>query len=873
MSSDLRRIVKPLAQKAFSYHLLRYCRERGIRRRPYAWTRDRLLEAVQDGKLDPGLRDRELVDAARRLLIGLRTVVPAEPVLRRLARSARAEVAGRRRERHLAAMENALGIVLKDVPLVRRYDAARELLRYKPAWRGKANLQTMAREAKIMQELDEVIRTNRLPREKILSAPDLGEKQDLIERVRPSYLTRRERAAVVEAIVFYAVGRWRDARDVVLACFVRKARLLDFNLAEMEDEAVKDASRAFMEKSTHRFRALHKAVLRSLETGSVAGLRLQRGFVAELERRGIGFAEHDVYYQLLSGRGNYVRKMAHRLVSIPFEGHDPRSKALVAALPEVFRLAKFKTPVPDGVLDLLGFLDVPKEQLRRRKVFEPIVMMTLADLLWSGRVTVPWSARFGDRWASVPPASGAEPDPRRWVAGLRRRIEVAGELFRRRVKGTDVIRDGRLHIPRERYSPKDEEGEDDELEAEAGPRLPGIDIVALLWEVHQATGFLDAFQLKGRAPHSLSERERHQLTLAVILALGTNIGLQAASLSLGRGYSFERLRGFAANYVNRRTLREAHRRLAQTWDRLGLGRAWGTGAGCSVDGRALVSFERNIGARVHFRRGKVGVTIYWVVRDDHLAAEVRIIGSHDRESWYILDVLTDPASGRPLEVSTGDTHAQHLAAFGLADLLGKRITVRFRALGDVKIYGPLSGRWCELDRVGLIDWPLLRRAAVSLHRVAAAVAAGRIEASAILRMINLYDENGVNVAQALRELGKLARTEFILTYATDPGLRERVQRGCQRTENWNSFHRAMSFGRDGHIETNNPRRMEEIGLATGLLMDGIVFHNAWKWGPRLQEHPTATPVVWRHVRLLGRYRITKRRSTSKNGLETRKNHT
>jgi len=57
MSSDLRRIVKPLAQKAFSYHLLRYCRERGIRRRPYAWTRDRLLEAVQDGKLDPGLRD------------------------------------------------------------------------------------------------------------------------------------------------------------------------------------------------------------------------------------------------------------------------------------------------------------------------------------------------------------------------------------------------------------------------------------------------------------------------------------------------------------------------------------------------------------------------------------------------------------------------------------------------------------------------------------------------------------------------------------------------------------------------------------------------------------------------------------------------
>jgi TnpA family transposase len=451
------------------------------------------------------------------------------------------------------------------------------------------------------------------------------------------------------------------------------------------------------------------------------------------------------------------------------------------------------------------------------------------------------------------------------VADQRRRIEAAGNLFRRRAKEADVIREGRLRVPRARRPHGEEEDEDDETEVEAGPRLPGIDVVDLLWEVHQATGFLDAFRLEGRAPHAIPEEERRRLGIAVILALGTNVGIQELSRSLGRGYGLGRLRNFAANYVTVRTLRESLGRIVEAWDRLGLGRHWGPGTACSVDGRAVSSYARNLVSQHHFRRGKVGVTVYWAIRDDHLAASIRLIGNQEWESWFILDDLMHPAGGKPLEVSTGDTHGQHLAAFGLANLLGKQITVRFRQLGQVKIYGPSSGRWCGLDRVGTIDWSLLRRAAVSIHRLAAAVRDGRIEPSEILRRVNIYDEDGVNVAQALRELGKMARTEFILGYATDPGLRDRIQRGCQRAENWNSFQASVFLSRSGRIGTNNPRRRDEIGLAMSVLMDAIVFHNAWRWGPRLQKHPTATPVVWRHVRLLGRYRITKRPSTSKNG--------
>ena len=859
MSPELLALAHPISQSSFSQFFRQYCRENNIQRQTYSWIQQRIMVAFRDGEIDASHREKNLITATQLLLTNLKVIVPSTRVLRRLIRSARAEVAGRRRETRLEALEQSLGIVLKDVPLVQRFEAAQELLRYPPSWQGKANLKTMAREAQIQMELDEIIRTNDLPRETILAHPQLVTHHNLIERLRPSYLlNRREKRAIAEALPFYVVGRWRDARDTVLTCFVRKARLLRFNLNNLYEETVRDASLSFLEKSTPRFNLLHRAVLESLETGSVANLRGQRKFLTELNREGIRFASREDYYLLLSGRGGYVRKMAHRLASIPFVGQDTRAHAIVTAMDEVCRFKPFRVPISGTVVDRLRFLNVPPSQLRRRKIFEPVILMTLADLLWSGRVTVPGSIHFRNRWHDLPSQSDAPsgPHPAHWVRNLRQRLEVAGALFRYRTKECSVIRDGRLAIPRGRREKSIGQAyEDGEMISPAALRLPAVGIVDLLWEVHQGTGFLDAFQLEGHATRHLPDEERRRLTIAALLGLGLNLGLQEISHSLGRGYKYERLRAFAANYVTVRTLREALAHIIDAWDRLGLGRSWGPGTTCSVDGRVVFSYARNLLSQYHYRKGRVGVTIYWVVRDDHLASSVRIIGNQEWESWFILDDLMNPIGGKPLEVSSGDTHGQHLAAWGLADLLGKRITVRFRQLGQVKIYGPKPGKWCGLTRVSEVNWALLRKASNSLHRVAAAIKSGAIAPSEILRIWNLYDESGVNIAEALRELGKVVRTEFILTYASDPHLREEIQQGCQRAENWNSFQEAVFFGKGGRIETNNPHRRDEIGLAMALILDSILFYNAWKWGARLKKGTSLTPAIWSHVKLLGRYRF------------------
>ena len=854
----LRTQTSRVSPQVLSYHLQNFYHKEGIHRRSYRWIRTFLRQSIREWSLDQTLRGNQLIEAAHRLLLGQRVLCPVDRVLRRIVRSSLAQHLSSRKEERLATLETALGITLRDLPLVQRFEAARKLWQYPPAWKGKANLRTMDREAVVMAELVEVIRANRLPLLAMLTSPDLDRHQSLVERLAPAHLGRREKRLLVEAIPFYTVARWREALDTVLYCFVRKGRLLQSSIDQLEDRMLRDASLAFMERSSPEFHALHRTVLTMLETGQVEPLAAHRHFLSTLERKGIHLTERETYYQILSGKGGYVRKIARRLTGIPFEGREPHARAVVDAMKEVLLFLPFRKPVPLDTVESLGFLDVPPAKLRRRRVFETVVVMTLADLLWSGRVIVPGSRRYRDRWKDLPPKAlpPSNWDPTRWVDDLRKHLEEAGRTFAERGKGhPEVIREGRLHVPR---PGKPLVGTADDIEEEGEEigspvRLPHISIVDLLRKVHGETGFLDAFQLSGPATRKLPEAERRRLALGVTMGIGLNLGLVGASRTLGRGFALWRLKNFAANYVTEANLREGLNRITRRWEELGLGKPWGSGRSCTVDGRAVAGRSQNLVSEVHFRHRRLGVTIYWVVRDDDLAVSIRIIGNHEWESWYILNDLLQPVGGKVLEASTGDTHGQHLGAWGLAHRLGKRLTVRFRQFGKVKVYSPEGGTWHGLAKTGAVDWRKLRRSASSLWRLAEAIKEGAVMPSEILRMVNLYDEEGVNVMEGLQELGKIARTAYLLEYATNSKLRKTVHQQRQQMEAWNSFQRAVAFGRGGHIETNNPERWTEIALAMAIVMDAVAFFNAWKHGKRLRKTRSAKPIVWGHVDLMGRY--------------------
>lgn len=90
MGPELRRLTSPLTPDALAHRVTEFYRQQGIRRRPSAWLRHALVEAMQEGITDPSLRDPELRVAARQHLRNLPVVVPLDGPLVRLARSASA---------------------------------------------------------------------------------------------------------------------------------------------------------------------------------------------------------------------------------------------------------------------------------------------------------------------------------------------------------------------------------------------------------------------------------------------------------------------------------------------------------------------------------------------------------------------------------------------------------------------------------------------------------------------------------------------------------------------------------------------------------------------------------------------------------------
>jgi TnpA family transposase len=63
--------------------------------------------------------------------------------------------------------------------------------------------------------------------------------------------------------------------------------------------------------------------------------------------------------------------------------------------------------------------------------------------------------------------------------------------------------------------------------------------------------------------------------------------------------------------------------------------------------------------------------------------------------------------------------------------------------------------------------------------------------------------------QALRELGRVVRTAFLLRNITDLHLRDRIPGGTNKVEAYNGFYRFCSIDGDGVIAENDPEEQEK----------------------------------------------------------------
>lgn len=510
-----------------------------------------------------------------------------------------------------------------------------------------------------------------------------------------------------------------------------------------------------------------------------------------------------------------------------------------------------------------------------RKLWETAVLFALRDALRSGDVWLARSKRYGDMTSNLLPAPSigktgklAVPlDARTWLderqATLEAALATAGHAASRGLLPNGAIEHGVLRLDKlERSVPPEAE----DLVLDLYAQIPPTRITDVLLDVDDAVGFTEAFtHLRTGAPC----RDRIGL-LSVILADGINLGLKKMA-SAGTSHSFWELLRIGRWHVQEDAFERALAMLVEAQSALPMARFWGAGRTASSDGQFFPA--GGTGEAMNLINAKYGaepgLKAYSHVSDQYALFSTQVIPATAHEAPYILDGLLLTDAGRRVEEHYADTGGFTDHVFGLCAILGFRFTPRIKDLPHKRLYAFAPNQAPAVLRpliAGKIKAPLIERNWPQILRLAASAVVGAIAPSQALRKLAAYPRQN-ELALALREVGRIERTLFMLRWLTDLDLQRRAQLGLNKGEAQHALKRAINFNRRGEIRDRTGEGQHYRIAGLNLLTAIIVYWNTWRLGAvvqqRMQEGWTPSPELlahvspqgWEHLILTGEYRF------------------
>ncbi len=307
---------------------------------------------------------------------------------------------------------------------------------------------------------------------------------------------------------------------------------------------------------------------------------------------------------------------------------------------------------------------------------------------------------------------------------------------------------------------------------------------------------------------------------------------------------------------------------------------WGNGTTSSSDGqRFRAGSKAQSTGHINPKYGsEPGRLFYTHVSDQYSPFSAKLVNVGVRDSTYVLDGLLYHESDLRIEEHYTDTAGFTDHVFALMHLLGFRFAPRIRDLADTKIYILDNGK--KYDALKPMIGGTLGIKNIQMHwdeilRLASSIKKGTVTASLMLRKLGSYPrQNGLAVA--LRELGRIERTLFILDWLQSVELRRRVQAGLNKGEARNALARAVFFNRLGEIRDRSfdQQRYRASGLT--LLTSAIVLWNtvyleraveALKNKGKIIDESLLqylSPLGWEHINLTVDY-VWKKSSKIKEG--------
>jgi TnpA family transposase len=364
----------------------------------------------------------------------------------------------------------------------------------------------------------------------------------------------------------------------------------------------------------------------------------------------------------------------------------------------------------------------------------------------------------------------------------------------------------------------------------------------------------------------------HVSLCAVLLAEACNIGVEPLVRPDVPGLTYERLLWVQQNYLRAETLIRANARLVDAQTTIPLAHEWGGGEVASADGLWFVVPVRtlNAGPNRKYYGAERGITYYNFTLDQFMGFHGIAIPGTLGDSMFVLEgLLEQQTSLRPMEVMV-DTAGVSDVVFGLFWLLAYQFSPRLADAGGARFwlldpaadYGVLNGvarHRIKTERITR-HWD-------DLLRVAGSLKTGTVRASDLLRSL-LRSKRPSALTRAIEEVGRLAKTLYLLSYIDDEAYRRRILTQLNRGEGRHRLARRIFHGQRGEVRQRYREGQEDQLGALGLVMNVVILWNTLSMDATLnhlraegvavrsEDVARLTPLGYKHINFLGRYSFT-----------------
>jgi TnpA family transposase len=393
--------------------------------------------------------------------------------------------------------------------------------------------------------------------------------------------------------------------------------------------------------------------------------------------------------------------------------------------------------------------------------------------------------------------------------------------------------------------------------------VPNLRITSLLAEVDRWTDFGGAFTHL----HSGAPADDRRVVLTAVLADATNLGLtrMAEACSLA---SYRQLAWTAAWHLREETYRRALAILVNAQHRQPLAALFGAADVSSSDGQHFPTAGPGeaVGAiNAHYER--TASALFYTHLSARQAPYHTVAIPPSGEAAYVIDGLLYHEAD--LSIATHHTDGGGVSdhVFALACLLGFQLAPRIPNLAERRFYtfGAPSG-WPALEPfvAGRIDEKLIATHWDDVLRLATSVRTGAVSASLLLKRLGAYPrQNGL--ALALREIGRIERSLFMLDWFELPALRRQATVELNKGEARNALARAVCFHRLGRLRDRATEALQYRASGLALVTAAIALWNTVYLGRALDELRRGgeiiqdillahlAPVGWQHINLTGDY--------------------